>query len=294
MSQSLGVRYRRLRPLAAALAPVKGPLLALLRQLNAVVRRVGAVTHRLQYLVEWGVPPVPEWYDHRLDIYSEWPRSGNALSLERGVFGNLAMQPGARLLDLCCGDGFNAVNFYAHRASSVVAVDFDPEAIDYARRCSNKSNVEFRVCDIRDGLPAGPFNQATWDAAIEHFTDDEIRRVLRNVHDVLADGGVLSGYTIIERGGGEKYLPQHEREFTSKSDLLGFLLEAFVHATVFETEYPERRNLYFFASDSRPAIPFEPGNPRFLTGVGAASGDDLGGQADAAGAPGSQEGRRSS
>ena len=260
--------FRRLRPVARLLRPFKPLLLAIFRVTNAGLRRLASTTHRAQQFVEWGVPPVPEWYDHYLDIYSQWPRSGSSLSLERGVFGSLAAEPGSRILDLCCGDGFNAAHFYAYRADRVEAVDFDPDAIAYACRYNARKNVSYRVLDIRESLPDGPFDLVTWDAAIEHFTDSEICRILQSIRGVLGTVGVLSGYTIIERHDGRKYLPQHEREFTGKEDLLGFLVDAFAYATVFETVYPERTNLYFYASNERTSIPFETGHLRFVTGTG--------------------------
>jgi hypothetical protein len=60
-------------------------------------------------------------------------------------------------------------------------------------------------------------------------------------------GGILGGYTIVERPNG-KSLSHHEYEFKSKEDLARFFTPHFKHVTVFETIYPERHNLYFWAS----------------------------------------------
>ena len=62
-------------------------------------------------------------------------------------------------------------------------------------------------------------------------------------------GGVLSGYTIVENVSGIKMLTHHEYEFKSKEDLLRFFVPHFKNVTVFETIYPSRHNLYFWASD---------------------------------------------
>jgi SAM-dependent methyltransferase len=211
------------------------------------------------------VPPLPEWYDHHLDVQWGWRARGASFFLERGVFSNLAIELGSRVLDLCCGDGFNARHFYAERASLVLAVDFDPEAIAHAQHVNAAPGVEFRVADIRVELPQGTFDNVVWDAAIEHFTEEEIAMILGEVRQRLRPGGVLSGYTIVERGGGSKHLPHHEREFSGPADLLSFLEHAFKHVVVFRIEHHERTNLYFYASDDRASLPFGSGHPRFTS-----------------------------
>ena len=94
-----------------------------------------------------------------------------------------------------------------------------------------------------------------WDAAIEHFTEQEIDNMLFDIKRRLASGGVLSGYTIVERHDGNKHIHQHEYEFHDKEDLLRFLSPHFQHVKVFETVYPSRHNLSFWASDS--TLPFD-------------------------------------
>ncbi|GHT84211.1 hypothetical protein FACS1894137_06980 [Spirochaetia bacterium] len=70
---------------------------------------------------------------------------------------------------------------------------------------------------------------------------------------VMENNGVLSGYTIVERPEG-KMLERHEYEFKNMEDLKRFLAPYFTNVIVFETIYPERHNLYFWASDG--IIPF--------------------------------------
>jgi len=104
-------------------------------------------------------------------------------------------------------------------------------------------------------VPKGIFENIVWDAAIEHFTEDEIAKLMLDIKSRLTPDGVLSGYTIVEREDGVKHLHQHEYEFRSKEDLLRFLTPHFKHVKVFETIYPSRHNLYFWASDS--VVPFD-------------------------------------
>ena len=83
----------------------------------------------------------------------------------------------------------------------------------------------------------------------------------------MVPGGVLSGYTIVERGDGVKSLSHHEYEFKSKEDLRRFLAPHFARVTVFETKHPGRHNLYFWASDG--VLPFQAEWPQ-MCGQGAA------------------------
>jgi SAM-dependent methyltransferase len=213
--------------------------------------------HRL-LAVQWGMPPQPEHFDHQIDLYYQWLSSRNPMWLERGIFGNLALR-GKRVLELACGDGFNARNFYSLRSEYVVACDFDPSAIETARRKNSAPNIQFVLADIRTDMPTGKYENITWDAAIEHFTPAEINNIMDNMKSRLTDDGILSGHTIVEKSGG-KALSHHEYEFRNKEDLLRFIAPHFQNAMVFETIYPERHYLYFWASNSD--LPFSDNWPR--------------------------------
>jgi SAM-dependent methyltransferase len=233
---------------------IKVPLEGLFQLESRVSNRWVASAHKRLLLTQWGLPPQPEHFDHQIDLYYVWAETRNSLWLERGVFGSLALQ-GGDVLELACGDGFNAKYFYSLRSRRVIACDFDPTAIRTARAKNKAPNVEYILADIRTQMPAGTFDNIVWDAAIEHFTPEEIEAVLTNVKERLGDHGILSGYTLVESPEG-KALSHHEYEFEDKQDLLRFLTPHFKHATVFETKFPTRHNLYFWASNG-PALPFD-------------------------------------
>lgn len=223
--------------------------------LNVFLRWIVVLAGKIQFVMEWGTWPTPEWFDHNLDRFFLWGRSaGNCYWLERGVFSNLAISTGASVLELCCGDGFNAKHFYSYRAGSIISCDFDDKAIQHAKKFNVADNVEFRVADIRTQMPEGIFDNIVWDAAIEHFTPQEIDSIMQNLKNRLSENGILSGYTIVERPDG-KSLEQHEYEFKDKADLKRFLSPYFKNVMVFETVYADRHNLYFYASDA--VIPFD-------------------------------------
>jgi cyclopropane fatty-acyl-phospholipid synthase-like methyltransferase len=173
---------------------------------------------------------------------------------ERGIFNLMCIRPAAEILELCCGDGFNAYHFYRCRAKSITAVGIDPIAIAHAQNHFRNNAINFGVSDIRKELPSGKFDNVIWDAAIEHFTEQEITKLIGQIKDRLKVGGILSGHTIVEQSHGKQH-QEHEYEFKSMGDLERFLSPHFKNVKVFETQYPGRHNLYFFASDR--SIPFD-------------------------------------
>jgi SAM-dependent methyltransferase len=179
---------------------------------------VAGAHHRL-FLAQWGIFPVPEYFDHKIGLYWMWKAKRAPHWVERGVFSLLAIEPGSRALELCCGDGFNAHFFYSIRVGSMLSVDFDPRAIAHARKHFRAENVTYEIADIRTQMPEGVFDNVVWDAAIEHFTETEIADVMANIKKRLTSTGILSGFTIAERADGKKMLPHHEYEFKSKATL---------------------------------------------------------------------------
>ena len=236
-----------------ALAPLKPVCESVAEGECAIASAWAKSAHKRLMAVQWGMPPPPENFDHQIDQFYWWAVSRNPQWVERGVYGALALK-GGNLLELCCGDGFNARNFYSLKSKEVVACDFDRKIIRVAKRKNAAPNVSFHVADIRTQMPDGRYDNIVWDAAIEHFTETEIEDIMRNIKKRLAPDGILSGHTVVERADGQKQLSHHEYEFKNKEDLLRFFTPFFANVIVFETEYPGRHNLYFWASDS--AIPF--------------------------------------
>lgn len=231
------------------------PIVAIAKANSRLSRSIASAAHRFQLNVEWGVDN-PEYFDHYIDQYYQWGATRNSLPWERGVYSAFAIQSTTKgdtkpsVLELCCGDGFMTRSFYSLLADSVIGVDFDPEAIRSAKRINKAPNVTYRLGDIRTDIPEGSFDNIVWDAAIEHFTEDETRVLMKTIVSRLKPDGILSGYTIVERDeDGHKHLHQHEYEFHDKEDLARFLTPYLANVQVFETVFPNRTNLYFYATN---------------------------------------------
>ena len=164
------------------------------------------------------------------------------------------------MLELACGDGFNARNFYSMKSRRVVGCDIDPKALATARRKNAAPNVEYVAADIRVALPAGRFDNIVWDFAfplVQYFEPAQIDGILRLIRERLAPEGVLSGYTLALQDGPAGTPDRFE--FRRLEDLRAFLQPHFRQVVVFETLYPARRNFYFWASDG--VLPMTPDWP---------------------------------
>lgn len=104
----------------------------------------------------------------------------------------LALPPGGRILDLCCGQGRHSLEL-ARRGYRVVGLDLSETLLRDARKAAEEDGlrVEFVRSDMRDIPFKGRF-----DAAVNLFTsfgyledDEEDERVLRAVAGVLKVGG---------------------------------------------------------------------------------------------------------
>lgn len=224
-----------------------------------VSRKFAFHAHKKLQMAEWCIDN-PEYFNHDCDLYYQWGAFNRAYWVERGVYNILALQIFSNpiLIELCCGEGFNTKYFYSKNATDIYACDFCLKAIVSAKRKYQMENIKFDVADIRDGIPEKvndkyPTN-VIWDAAIEHFTPEEIDNIMKRIHYILKpENGILSGHTIVENSNGLS-LRQHEYEFKNMDDLKRFFSPYFKNVTVFETIYDNRHNLYFWASDGE--IPF--------------------------------------
>ncbi len=241
-------------------------LIKLVRFHNRIFRRLNRLFHKVQFFIEWRLEN-PEYFEHQMDLNFKWHETRTSFPMERGVFSSFALSDGlpstGNTLDLCCGDGFYSYYFYSKRSKKVTAIDFDRNAIEFAvKNYGLAGNIDFVVGDIRSDIPEGPFDNVIWDAAIEHFTEREIENLMLKIKKVMKKNGILSGYTIAAAQHGEKQLHHHEYEFHNKSDLARFLSPHFINVSVFSTNYPDRVNLYFYASDS--LLPFDRENSMVL------------------------------
>jgi demethylmenaquinone methyltransferase/2-methoxy-6-polyprenyl-1,4-benzoquinol methylase len=97
-----------------------------------------------------------------------------------------SVQPGDRVLDVCCGTGDLAIAARRHGAASVVGLDFSEEMLERARR--KNSEIDW----LQGDALALPFGNEEFDAATVGFgvrNVDDLEAAVRELRRVLRPGG---------------------------------------------------------------------------------------------------------
>ena len=103
----------------------------------------------------------------------------------------LRQGPIERVLDLGAGTGLMTEAVLArHPDAEVVLLDGAAEMLEQARARLAGANAKFVVADLREDLPAGPFDAVVSALAIHHLEHDENRDLLGRIAHVLRAGGV--------------------------------------------------------------------------------------------------------
>lgn len=108
----------------------------------------------------------------------------------------LALEPGARVLDVTCGPGLYAVEL-ARRGAHVEGVDFGPAAVAYARDLAKTERVTARCNFVEADVRQHDFGRERFDAALflygqlAVFPREEAQQLLEAVAAALRPGGRL-------------------------------------------------------------------------------------------------------
>ena len=103
----------------------------------------------------------------------------------------LRPRPGARLLDIACGNGLTSRRL-AGLGASVVAVDFSEELIALARERRHGREIDYRVIDVTDrnalvGLGEAAFEGALCNMALMDIA--EVQALMTALASLLRPGG---------------------------------------------------------------------------------------------------------
>lgn len=134
--------------------------------------------------------PIPSSYDPLAFIYNtHWAQPERLmLPLDRFILPEL--DPGDRILDLCCGTGQTAAMLTDH-GFEVTGIDGSESMLAYARE--NAPDATFEEGDARSFSMPGRFDAVVsqYDSLNHILSVEELLAVFRNVHDALVPGGVF-------------------------------------------------------------------------------------------------------
>ncbi|MBE9242239.1 class I SAM-dependent methyltransferase [Synechocystis salina] len=103
---------------------------------------------------------------------------------------NLAISPGQKVLDLCCGGG-QATAYLIQTGATVVGLDASPKAL--ARAKTNVPQATY-VQGLAEDLPFGnrEFDLVHTSVALHEMTPTQLQSIISGVHRVLKPGGIFT------------------------------------------------------------------------------------------------------
>jgi len=217
-------------------------------------RKISYLSHNLRLFCDFQVPPATLFTDQFINQFFLMSAFKRTWWVEGPAFCGLAIEPGARILELGCGTGYYTEVFFSPFASQIVAIDIDPRAIEFAQRYHQAKNIRYAVLDFRQVLPEGPFDAVIWTPTILAYTPVEVDAFMAKLRRVLTKNAVLSGFTAVEAEGPGEGVLWHDLP-----SLGARLKKYFANVRVFErthvTVQPPRHELFFYASDG--PLPFD-------------------------------------
>lgn len=135
-------------------------------------------------------------YDRNVDFYVDFVdrglESNGYLPLLRLMIDLIgARLAGARVCDLCCGEGYLGRHLIAHGAQEVLGIDTSAELLEHARARANTSKLSYRRDDAQSlsSLADSTFEVVASQLALMDVADH--RALFAAVRRVLVPGGVF-------------------------------------------------------------------------------------------------------
>jgi SAM-dependent methyltransferase len=209
-------------------------------------QRMTSFFARLLFVRDWQLEARgrPQFFKHALNL-AQWPFDPARWAFTaRGVYARESMRRGAKVLDLCCGDGAYSRLFFADIAGQVDAVDFDEYAIAYARKYHAAPAVRFHRLDIvNQPLPDRDYDVVVWNAAICYFSEPDIRVVIDKI--IAASRPHMQLIGMLPRAHG---WIDHKVEFDTAAEVEKYLRDFFSDVTVREIDEGAAVSFYFQAA----------------------------------------------
>ena len=151
--------------------------------------------------------PGPNWPEEEKHPAYSLPSQRNIIN--SGHYRNLlgeylvagAFATDQRMLDVSCGLGWGSY-LLSLRARSVVALEPDPAAVEYAQAVWSRPNLHFLVADpLASCFPLGTFDAVAAFWTIERCPRNRLAALIESFARLLVPGGALVGVTHFARAG---------------------------------------------------------------------------------------------
>lgn len=127
-------------------------------------------------------------------------------------FWALAYTLNKQVLDIACGCGYGT-DIISKKAKSVLGVDIDNTAIEYAKKYFSSNNVEYLVSSVEEFIVDKKFDVIISFETIEHVCDED--KYFQVIKDHLSPNGVfLVSTPLVEKDGKSKTNQYHLNEYT--------------------------------------------------------------------------------
>lgn len=133
-----------------------------------------------------------------------------------------------RVLDVACATGYGT-KMLAEKLEDVIGVDKNMECLDYARKCNNGSNIEYRCVDLEKEsvrkYVSDSFDAVVCFETLEHLIEPE--KLLKDIYKLLVNEGCLlvsvpnSIYERIDEDGNN--LDSYHKHVFSKDRMISLL-----------------------------------------------------------------------
>jgi SAM-dependent methyltransferase len=180
----------------------------------------------------------PHFFSHRIGLFdfAFGDLAPGPFAYYRGFFNSEILQPGDRLLDIGCGDGFFTKRFFGRRCAHIDAVDIEPTAIQAAQAHNAAPNITYHLLDaVADPFPAASYNVIVWDGALGHFPANTSHSMLHKIRDSLNSAGAFVGSESLGVEGTD-----HLQFFHSLDDLRHLFQPYFKYIALREIKYDLR------------------------------------------------------
>lgn len=170
----------------------------------------------------------------KASFYASYPNRDPSV-LFRGFYTRQVVRPGARVLTIGCGDGFNDYLFLSRIAGSVDAVDIQRSAIASAKSAHRAATLHYHTLDVtREAFPKDSYDVVVMDGCIAHFAAEAMDPLLGRIAAALTDDGFYVGSEVMESP--NKLTHDHLQAFPSTEYMKAFLERWFPIVTVWRDD----------------------------------------------------------